>query len=39
MDNTNEGTHLIDTQEQDIDGAEVNQEESFEDKNENLITE
>ena len=39
MYNTHKGTHLIDTQEPDIDDAEVEIEELFEDKNYNFITE
>ena len=39
MDNTHEDTHLMDTKEQIIEYFQVEQEELFEDKNDNMITE
>ena len=39
MENSHEYNHLIDTQEQNIEYAEVEKEELFEEKNENKITE
>ena len=39
MQNTHEDTNLIDTQEQNIEDAEVEQEELFEYTTENMITE
>ena len=39
MNNTHEDTNLIDTQEQNIEDAEAEQEEFFEGKDENMITE
>ena len=39
MENTHEDTHLIDTQEQDMENTEVKQEELYKDTNYDLITE